>query len=86
MLAVIWRRIFVFQFAIQKFKESRVLRRIFGPIRDEVTEEWRMLHNEELNDLMQYCLGDQIQKDEVGGACSMYGEEERCIRDLGGET
>ena len=28
-----------------------VLRRIFGPRRDEVTEEWRRLHNEELNDL-----------------------------------
>jgi len=30
-----------------------VLRRIFGPRRDEVTGEWRRLHNEELNDL--YC-------------------------------
>jgi len=29
----------------------RVLRRIFGPKRDEVTGEWRRLHNEELNDL-----------------------------------
>jgi len=28
-----------------------VLRRIFGPRRDEVTGEWRKLHNEELNDL-----------------------------------
>jgi hypothetical protein len=32
--------------------ENRVLR-IFGPKRDEVTREWRKLHNEELNDL--YC-------------------------------
>ena len=31
--------------------EKRVLRRIFGPKRDEVTGEWRTLHNEELNDL-----------------------------------
>ena len=31
--------------------ENRVLRRIFGPKRDEVTGEWRKLHNEELNDL-----------------------------------
>jgi hypothetical protein len=31
--------------------ESRVLRRIFGPKRDELTGEWRRLHNEELNDL-----------------------------------
>ena len=28
-----------------------MLRRIFGPKRDEVTEEWRKLNNEELNDL-----------------------------------
>jgi len=33
--------------------ENRVLRRIFGPKRDEVTGEWGKLHNEELNDL--YC-------------------------------
>ena len=31
--------------------ENRVLRRIFGPKRDEVTREWRKLQNEELNDL-----------------------------------
>ena len=33
--------------------ENVVLRRIFGPRRNEVTGEWRRLHNEELNDL--YC-------------------------------
>ena len=31
--------------------ENMVLRRIFGPRRDEVTGEWSRLHNEELNDL-----------------------------------
>ena len=31
--------------------ENKVLRRIFGPKRDDVTGEWRRLHNEELNDL-----------------------------------
>jgi hypothetical protein len=31
--------------------ENRVLRRIFGLQRDEVTGEWRKLHNEELHDL-----------------------------------
>jgi hypothetical protein len=31
--------------------ENRVLKRIFGPKRDEVTGEWRKLHNEELHDL-----------------------------------
>ena len=33
--------------------ETRVLRKIFGPKRDEVTEEWRRLRNEVLHDL--YC-------------------------------
>ena len=31
--------------------ENKVLRRIFGPRRDEVTGEWRRLHNEEVNEL-----------------------------------
>jgi hypothetical protein len=31
--------------------ENRVLRRLFGPKRDEITGEWRKLHNEELHDL-----------------------------------
>jgi len=35
------RRLRVFQ--------NRVVRRVFGPKRDEVTGEWRKLHNEELN-------------------------------------
>jgi hypothetical protein len=33
--------------------ENRVLRKIFGPGRDEVTGEWKKLHNGELYDL--YC-------------------------------
>ena len=58
-----------------KVYENRVLRGIFGSKRDEVTGEWRKLHNEELNDLYcspKYCLGDKIKKNEMGGACSMY--------------
>ena len=31
--------------------EKRVLRRVFGPKRNEVTGEWRKLHNEEMNNL-----------------------------------
>jgi hypothetical protein len=34
--------------------ENRVLRRIFGPKRDEVMGEWRKLHNEELHNLYPY--------------------------------
>jgi hypothetical protein len=36
--------------------ENRVLRRIFGPKRDEVTGEWRKLHNEEHNNLYPQLL------------------------------
>ena len=39
--------------------ENRVLRTTFGPKRDEVTGEWRKLHNEELNDL--YCSPNIIR-------------------------
>jgi hypothetical protein len=39
--------------------ENRVLRRISGPKRDEVTGEWRKLHNEELND--RYCTPNIIR-------------------------
>jgi len=31
--------------------ENRVLRKVFGPKRDEVTGEWRKLHNDELRDI-----------------------------------
>jgi hypothetical protein len=36
---------------ILQMLEDRVLKRTFGPKMDEVTEEWRTLQNEELNDL-----------------------------------
>ena len=36
--------------------------------------------------LAQYCSGDKIEKDEMGGACSAYGGEERRIVGFGGET
>jgi hypothetical protein len=35
----------------QEVYDNRAMRRIFGPMRDEVTGEWRKLHNEELHDL-----------------------------------
>jgi hypothetical protein len=41
-----------------KVFENSVLRRIFGPKRDEVTVEWRKLHNEELN---LYCSPNIVQ-------------------------
>jgi hypothetical protein len=65
-----------------KVFENRVLRRIFVPKRDEVTGEWRKLHNEELTDYS----GDQTEKNEMSGACSAYGGGERCIQGFGGES
>jgi hypothetical protein len=58
--------------------ENRVLRRIFGPKRDKVTAEWRKIHNDKLNDLYyspNFCSVEKIEKIEMGGACSAYGEE-----------
>ena len=59
--------------------ESRVLRRIFGPTWDEVTGEWKKLHNEKIYDL--YSSPNIIRV-----ACNTYGGEERCIQGFGRET
>jgi len=73
----------------QRVFENRVLRRIFGPRRDEVIEEWRRLHHEKLYDLHSvpsiYYSGHPIGKNEMGGACGRYGGEQRCIQGFGGE-
>jgi hypothetical protein len=74
---------------LREERRLRVLRRIFGPNRDEVTGEWRKLLNEELNDLLfltQYCAGGEIEKNEMGGVCGAYGGGERCAQGVGGET
>ena len=58
-----------------KVFDSMVLRRICVPKRDEVTREWRKLHNEELKrfvPLTQYYRGGQIEKNEMDRACRMY--------------
>jgi hypothetical protein len=62
------------------------LKRIFGSKRDEVTVEWRKLHNEEFNDL--FCSPNIIRviKSRMGWACSTYNGEERYIQSFGGVT
>ena len=68
--------------------ENRVLRRIFGLKRDEVTGEWRKLHNEELNDL--YCSPNIVRvvksRRMCWGAFSAKGGVEWCIQGFGGGT
>ena len=65
-----------------------MLRRIFGSKRDEVTGEWRKLHNEELNDLYSspnIVWEIQSRRMRWAGHVGCMGEE-RCIQGFGGET
>ena len=62
--------------------ENMVLRRIFGPRRDEVTGEWRRFYNEELNDL--YCSPNIVRvikwrRMRWAGHVARMGEGRRCI-------
>jgi hypothetical protein len=68
--------------------ENRVLRRIFGPKRDEVTEECRKLHNEEPHDL--YSLQSIIRITKLGrmrwaGHVARMGEKRNTYRLLVGK-
>ena len=64
--------------------DNKVLRKIFGPKRMEVTGEYRRLHNIGLYNL--YSLpnhsGDRIKKHEMEGAYSMHGGKGRCVQVL----
>ena len=68
-----------------RVSENRMLRRVFGTKREEVTEEWRKLHNEELSDLytLPNICGGKIEKNEMAGACGAYGGGERCAQGSG---
>jgi hypothetical protein len=66
-----------------------VLRRIFGPKRDEVTGEWRKLNNEEIHDLYispTTVRVIKIEKNKMGEACSPDGGGERRVQGFGRET
>jgi hypothetical protein len=58
-----------------------VLRRIFVPKMDEVTGEWRKLHNEELHSL----YSSHVKAIEVGGACGTHGRGENIVQGFGGK-
>jgi len=60
--------------------ENRVLRRIIGPKRDEVTGEWRKLHNEELNDLcISHSVVQVIKSRRMRWMGQLALRRERCI-------
>jgi hypothetical protein len=61
-----------------------VLRRKIGPKREELPGEWRKLSNEELDDLDSSPIfsGHEIEKNELGGACSTYWGHEMYIQDF----
>jgi hypothetical protein len=67
--------------------ENRVMRGIFGPERDEVTGDWRKLHNEELHNLHS-CLDiiRQVKAYEVGGVCGTYWGGEKSVQGFGGKS
>ena len=68
--------------------ENRLLR-IFGPERDEVTFEWRKLHNEELSDLYSspnIVRWIKLRRMKRAGHVARIGGEQRRIQDFGGET
>jgi len=67
--------------------KNRVLRKIFGPKRDEVTGECRRLRNKELYDLLSSSSIIRLIRSRgmMGGACSTCGVEERCIQGFGVE-
>jgi hypothetical protein len=67
--------------------ENRVLRRIFGPKRDEATGEWRRLQNEELHDLYSSPNIIRVIKSRRmrwAGHVARMGGKESCIQDFGG--
>jgi len=68
--------------------ENMVLWRIFGYKWDEVTREWRKLHNEGptvLYSPAKYYSGNEIEMNEMGVLCSTNGLEERCAQGLVGK-
>ena len=72
-----------------RVSENRVLRRVFGTKKDEVTREWRKLHNEELNDMYTSPNIFRVIKSRrmrwTGHVARMGGDERR-IQGFGGET
>jgi hypothetical protein len=85
----IWSLILKKEHRLRAF-ENRVLRRIFGPKRDEVTGGWGKLHNEEPYNLYSSPSTIRMIKSRkmrwTGHVARMRWGEEECIEDMGGKA
>jgi hypothetical protein len=68
--------------------ENRVLRRIFGPKRDEIIGGWKKLHNKELHNFYSppVMRTMTVKEGEIGGACSTCRRKEDCVQGFGKKT
>jgi len=66
---------------------NRVLRKIFWSKRVAVMRDWRIhvMGSFKKYTFHQVYSDDQGKENEMGGACSIYGREEKCRRGFGGE-
>lgn len=60
---------------------NRVMREVFGPVKEEVIQDWRLCHSEEFHELF-VCLN---KEDKMDGKCDTCWGEEKCIQIFGGE-
>jgi hypothetical protein len=70
-----------------KFSENLVLRILFGPKRQTITEERRKLYNDEHDDLYSSpnIIRFMIFRGKRGGTCGTFGGEEKCQLDIRGK-
>ena len=69
--------------------ENGVLRKTFERKRDEVTADWKKLHNAKLHNLYSSTISLQVKKlrkQQGGWPCCTYAGQEVCMQDCGGET
>ena len=69
--------------------QNKVIREIFGAKRDEITGEWRKLHNAELHALYSspnIIRNLKSRRLKMGRPCSTHGTIQKCIQSFSGET
>jgi hypothetical protein len=69
--------------------ENRVLKRIFGSKRDQITRGWRKLHNKKLHNLYSspsIFMNDEVKENVMGRACNTNGGKEESIYVISGKA